>query len=344
MEEEFRRVLSYYDLGELKGVWRVECGFVNENWILETTHGRYFLKRRHPHLRNAEVICAQHTLIAHLRRCGFPAPAVLPASDGDTLLVLDGEFYEIQEYIEGVRYEHISQARFQAAAAMLAHYHNCIRGFGPRALHDLGDLYCPAILNVNLTSLTEVWELDQDPTLAWIVRRLESHAADLMARFARHAELPQLVIHGDYHAGNLLFEEDRIVGLVDYDKARWQPRVVELAEVLIYFASPWPGHLKHLVYSGFLEWDKFMRFLRHYACAEETCLKANELCALPNYIRCIWLSVSLERMLEKGSRPAEAPEALRELLALVDWSAANTRRMIGTSCKAIGATSDRETP
>jgi len=40
------------------------------------------------------------------------------------------------------------------------------------------------------------------------------------------------------------------------------------------------------------------------------------------------LSISLQRLLEKGPRPAEAAEALREVLALGDWAAANARRMV----------------
>jgi len=105
-----------------------------------------------------------------------------------------------------------------------------------------------------------------------------------------------------------------------------------LAEALIYFASPRPGHLKHLVYPGFLDWEPFTRFLQNYARA--AALKENELPALSDYVCCIWLSVSLERLLEKGSRPAKGLEALREVLALGRWADANTHRML-TYCKEL---------
>jgi Ser/Thr protein kinase RdoA (MazF antagonist) len=163
--------------------------------------------------------------------------------------------------------------------------------------------------------------------LAQVARQLEAHASDLATRFADHGALPHLVIHGDYYAGNLLFEGDRIVSVVDYDKTRWRPRVVELAEALIYFASPRPGHLKHLVYPGFLEWEPFTCFLHHYTRAAT--LNENEARALPDYIRCIWLAISFQRLLEKGPRLAEALEALREVLALGDWARANTQRITG---------------
>ena len=343
-QEALARVLACYDLGELKAAHRIERGFVNENWIVETTQGRYFLKRRHPHLQQphapattlavaSAVIRAQHALMARLRQSGFPAPAVVPTVNGETLHVAGGECYEIQEYIAGEPYDHTRPAHLAEAAVTLGRYHACVQGFAPRALRDLEELYTPAILGTNLNGLTRAWGFAQDPDLVPVVRQLEAHAADLAARFAQHGVLPHAIIHGDYYAGNLLFEGDRIVGVVDYDKARWQARVVELAEALIYFASPRPGHLRHLVYPGFLQWEPFTCFLRHYA--RTIVPEDGEMHALPDYIRCIWISISLQRLWEKGARPAWACEALHEVLALGDWARANTRRMIEVGLGAV---------
>ena len=49
-EDVIKQVMAYCNWGELKSASRVGLGFVNENWILETIHDRYFLKRRHPQL------------------------------------------------------------------------------------------------------------------------------------------------------------------------------------------------------------------------------------------------------------------------------------------------------
>lgn len=343
MESELRRALGYYDLGELRTAWRIKHGFVNDNWAVSTARGRYFLKRRHPDLRQPDRIRAQHDLMAWLRQANFPVPAIVPTVSSETFLVLDGEFYEIHEYIEGQPYDHDRPAHLEEAAVTLGRYHAHVQGFAPQALRNLDALYSPAVLSITLTELSEAWELDRKPDLAQMAGQLEAHALDLAARLAGHSVLPHLVIHGDYYGGNLLFDGDRIVGVVDYDKARWQPRAVELAEALIYFASPRPGPLKHLVYPGFLDWEPFTRFLQNYARAAVP--SENEVYALPDYIRCIWLSISLQRLLEKGSRrsadqrrsPAEAPEALREVLALGDWAEENTQQMIETNHAAMGS-------
>ena len=325
------QVLSHYDVGKPRGARPVERGFVNENWRIETPLGAYFLKHYHPSLCHPETIRAQHALIAHLRRAGFPAPIILPTTGGDTLLALGDELYEIQTYIEGTFYDHERTAHFEEAARTLGRYHACVEGFAPQALQNLGELYSPAILRANLAALIDAWGIDRDPDLAQSARRLAAHADDLVVRFSAHDALPHLVIHGDYYADNLIFEHGRdsahrIVGVVDYDKARWQPRVVELAETLIYFASPRPGHLRHLVYPGTLEWAPFERFLRTYAGV--AALDKGEILALPDYVRCIWLQISLQRLWEKETRPPEAAEALQEVLALGDWARASKQRMV----------------
>lgn len=325
--------MGYYPLGELRAARRAEKGFVNENWIVDTVEGRYLLKRRHPRLRRPDLIRAQHELMYWLRRGGFPAPTIVPTITRQSFLVLDSELYEVQEYIEGAPYNHDRTAHLEEAAFTLGRYHIRVEGFAPHALRRPGELYSPAIMTRLLTKLTAVWQLRRDRHLADMARRLEAQVIDLSARFSEHGALPHRVIHGDYYADNLLFEGDTIVGVVDYDKARWQPRIAELAEALIYFASPRPGHLKHLVYPGVLSWRPFSQFLRNYT--QAAMLNEREIQALPHYIGAIWLSVSIRRLLEKGARPDEAPEALEEVIALASWAKANAHQMVEAGHSAM---------
>lgn len=335
MEGEVARVLGYYRLGQVSAVRRIESGFVDEKWLVETDQGRYFLKRRHPRRRqSARVIHAQHELIQTLRQWGFPAPSVIPTLRGDTFLLLEGEQYEVQKYIDGGPYHQGRPEHLQAAARLLGSYHTLVEGFAPQALRERGVLYAPAKAREILRRLCESWQLEQDPHLAQIAWQMDTCVDQLADRFSRHGDLPYVVIHGDYHAGNLLFDGDRIVGVVDYDKANWQPRVAEMAEALIYFASPRPGHLKHLVYPGFLEWEPFRRFLQAYT--RDGVLIEGEICALPDYICCIWFSFSLQRLWEKSAQcPTQAAEALHEVLTLVDWALTRRAEMIKVAQAAM---------
>jgi Ser/Thr protein kinase RdoA (MazF antagonist) len=328
LDRELSWVLASYSLGELRAARRIERGFVDDNWIVDTDLGRYFLKRRHPRRRQTSgLVRAQHELIAWLRQAGFPAPVVLPTATGETYLMLGGELYEVEAYIAGEPYDHDRPEHLAVAALTLGQYHALVEGFAPRALCERDALYGPASSRAALARLGETWHLGDTPEFRGLVQRLEACLEGLAARFAGHGELHRLVIHGDYYAGNLIFDGDRIVGVVDYDKANWQPRVAEVAEALIYFASPRPGYLRHLVYSGFLDWEPFAFFLQNYARAAS--LGEEEIEALPDYVGCIWISMSVQRLTEKHPcRPAEAMEALQEVLALCEWASVSAPAMV----------------
>ena len=190
--EELVRVLGYYGLGELRTARRIERGFVNENWVVETSWGRYFLKRRHPDLRQPDLIRAQHDLMRRLRRAGFPAPIVVSTAMGEDFLVLDEEFYEFYDYIEGEPYDHDRPEHLAAAARMLGRYHTCVEGFAPHAFRALGVRYSPKTLEAILARLRETWQLDQQSSLMQMVRELEAQAAELTDRLAGHGALPRI--------------------------------------------------------------------------------------------------------------------------------------------------------
>jgi homoserine kinase type II len=329
-QAELERVLGRYSLGRLRNAQRPEHGFVNDNWIVDTTRGRFFLKHRHPSLSEPAFVRAQHALTIWLRSSGFPAPELKHTTDGKTLCILDGECYEIQEYIAGTHWDHERGAQFDEAARTLARYHHTVSRFAPAALCLPGQLYSPQQVSENLTHVARVWRVSADAELALLADRLEAQVTRLASRFARHGALPGLIIHGDFYADNLLFADDRIVGVVDYDKARWQARVVELAEALIYFATPRPGQFEHLVYPGCPEWTWVNRFLRAYC--ESAPLEDAEAQAVPDYMQCIWLQMSLCRLRERPERPAHAREALREVLMLDRW-AQDSRAALKDACQ-----------
>jgi Ser/Thr protein kinase RdoA (MazF antagonist) len=325
-EAGLRRVLEGYALAGVSLLQRDERGFVNDNWIVGTAQGRFFLKHRHPNLCSLDIIQAQHDLINHLRQVGFPAPVLVRNAGGATLSVVEGECYEIQRYIEGMpcdpdRPEHLAEA-----AVALGRYHTLVREFVPAALACQGDLFHPSLARANLVRLRQAWEIPKEPELVHTTERLEGALDDLAARFDGHSSLPRVVIHGDYYAENLLFYGDRIVGIVDYDKACWQPRVLELATSLIYFASPRPARLTHVIYPGVLDWGLLRHFLHHYG--HMVFPDKSEIQALPDYIACIWLQISLRCLLAKHPhRPAGAREALEEVLVLGDWASANASEL-----------------
>jgi homoserine kinase type II len=313
-------VIQSFALGRLLALRRASTGFASQSWVVEAERGRYVLKRRGWGLDSPRIVLAQHRLMDRLVQAGFPAPQLAPSVTGETVVVHNGLCYEVQAYIEGEPYNPERPQQMSLAAETLARYHSLVAGMAPAALCAAGDRYRPASIRGNLARLDRVWGMAGDRKLTPAVALLLAQIDDLEARTVAHRPLPRLVIHGDYYAGNLLFDGDRVVGVLDFDQASWQPRVVELAEALIYFAAPDSGPLRHVVYCGALDWDRFARFLRHYISLlipEEA-----EVQALPDMIQCIWMQMCLQRLLERyPRRPAAAAEILSEVQWLGTWAA-----------------------
>lgn len=323
--EEIADLLTHYDLGELLSCKRVEHGYVNENWFIDTTTGRYFLKRRNPSLRNPRRLNAQHVLVQHLNAAGFPAPAIIPTRDGSTFHDLDDETYEIHSYIPGAIGDVRRPAHFAAAARTLGWYHATVEGFNHQDLHPTRR-YDPSILAQIMARLVDDWRGRTSPALDRLLGKLQDHVTDLRSRFRQWGPLPQLVIHGDYYTENLIFQGDVVAGVVDYDLARWSWRAIELAEALIYFAAERPGRLEHVVYPGVLDLSAAQRFLAAY---QETINLSNaEIGELPHMVRLIWLSASLDPPLGPRLSLDQAPHALPEILLLAGWAQAHASDIV----------------
>jgi homoserine kinase type II len=318
-EQELVAVLSGYDLGVLKDLAHIEQGYVNEKWLLETGKGLYLLKRRHPSLRKPSLVQAQHSLVQYLRSADFPAPALVATRNGHTFLVRGGELYEVQEYVPGAPYCVGRVGQLLAAGHTLGLYHKAVAGFDHRILHWPMERYGPLAFAQIVIKLQESWGRRVGSELASLFAELRRHAQDLQSLFADFGQLPELVIHGDYHGANLVFQGNQIAAVVDYDLAHWCSRAMEVAEAVIAFCtSPGLG-LKHIVYQGVLDLELVMGFLAAYQ--REAPLSETEIQAFPEMIRTIWLCAALDPPLEPHLSLEAAPGALPEILALADWAA-----------------------
>jgi Fur family ferric uptake transcriptional regulator len=334
------RILVNYNLGEFRDLVRVDLGFVNEKWRIETTEGYYLLKRRHPSLSESRLIVAQHALMQYLHAAAFPVPAIIPTRRTATYLELEGGVYEMQAYIAGTPCNITNPVHLAEAARTLGRYHSAISGFDHQALHRPSERYGPTALARILEELTEDWQAQTSLGLERLLDELKAYAQSLAAHLWQFGRLPELVIHSDYHAGNLIFQGDTVVGVVDYDLAHWCSRALEVAEALIAFATEQPGRLHHIVYQGVLNLDLVFQFLTAYA--DTARLSEVEIRALPHLIGTIWLCASLDPPLRPPPSRQAAPQVLPEVLTLADWAQADASQIVQIGLAAFAESGSSE--
>ena len=86
------------------------------------------------------------------------------------------------------------------------------------------------------------------------------------------------IVHSDWHPGNMLFRAGRVVAVIDYDAARLQPRVTDLANGVLQFSMV-AGDDDPLTWSECCDETRIKRFVRGYDSVNV--ITRDELAAVP---------------------------------------------------------------
>ncbi|MEZ6242005.1 MAG: phosphotransferase [Phycisphaerales bacterium] len=231
---ELSAVLGEYELGKVASVRELAAGDASSpKAVIECARGRLLLKRRGRGLSDPFRVAFQHEVQLALEDKGFPvAPLVGTRGANNSMVQLDGHVYELFRYIEGSPYDG-SVAQGEQAGAALARMHRARSrasgsGTPPPPSERPDRAHRPPSAHI-----VEVAP-DADAT----ARKLDAlcQRADASLRELGFDRRPTRVIHGDWHPGNTLFAEGRLVGVVDFDNARLAPSPTDLAQGLLQFS------------------------------------------------------------------------------------------------------------
>ena len=276
--EEISKVLAHYDLGELVKFEQNLLGYNNTNFCIRTDKlgviKDYFFRRYKAEILAGEIIF-EHAVINHLLEQDFDLVAgVHPTKKGETYIARqagDGStaprYYAVFDFLEGEdRYTWIdpqlSSAEVQSAASVLAQFHHAVANFNPpgqrieatilELLPSISDNLKSGLVKSKGTAFDAALE-EHLPFLLEHCSEMHAYCADLDWSAA-----PQMVIHCDYHPGNLKFRAQEVVGIFDFDWSKIDLRCFDVG-LAIWYLSHWKGDL-----DGILRLDESLQFLRTY--------------------------------------------------------------------------------
>lgn len=161
----------------------------------------------------------QGRIMDALHRAGLPVPAVIAMSDGPAV---DGRPFYLVEAVAGERIEKLAgtvpdEAVARSAVDVLKRMQAV-----PLAATSIGE-EPPSTLEAEVSRWT--WLMDRAPTeLTGSAPRLAG-----LLRAGMPAEGPPVLVHADYHYGNMLFREGRVVALLDWEIAQLGQPLLDLA-------------------------------------------------------------------------------------------------------------------
>ena len=257
-------ISKHYAIGELVDYEQLLLGYVNISHIIETVvngkKNKYFLRRYKKGIREEEVEF-EHSVIKHLVRKGFDLVArVISTRDGKTFVKqFEGEggedgggevFYAVFDFLPGEdKYTWVNPAcndeELKNAAAVLAQFHNAVFDLTPA-----GKRYEPQIIDLLPVIVENVEKCAEKAGKTEFDAYLLENLGPILETIERTLraidekeceEIVHLVIHCDYHPGNLKFQNSKITGLFDFDWSKVDARCFDVALALTYFCTAWEG-------------------------------------------------------------------------------------------------------
>jgi Ser/Thr protein kinase RdoA (MazF antagonist) len=241
------RVLAAYPLLKPTVVERFEANYRNDNWLIEDEGSRRYVLRRHRQHTGVGRIAFQLNFQQHLHRHGFPTPQVVETREGRAFVLSDdGVPWALFAYVDGGSYEFGRMRHVVEAARRLAQFHNLAETFDGE---DVIVEYAPPI---------RFWWMNPEEDLEVLKGMFGGAAVDEELAYVRHwwqwvlaewpprriDDLPVGWVHGDYHGRNMVFVDDEMRALFDFDDLNRGPMVFDVARGVHMFGRESRGSLR----------------------------------------------------------------------------------------------------
>lgn len=281
--EELVCCLSHYDLGIVFSIREFARGSRRApKVIVECEKGKFLFKRRNKGVEEIKKVAFTHEIQLRLAEQNFPLPHLLGTrNDNNSMLVLHDRIYEMQEYIVGSIYDGTPEATEQGGHA-LGLYHKLLADFQSdyeavtASYHNAKAIYQA----IGKTAETLREKIQQDPRLGETIQFLQNsyyHCSRSVNQLGLR-DWPMQIVHGDWHPGNMLFRDRLVAAVIDYDTARLQQRVIDLANGALQFSIIGGGE-NPLDWPAQLDLERFRRFLTGYDAVNV--ITTDELRAIP---------------------------------------------------------------
>lgn len=251
-------MLSHYDLGILESVTEFKRGSRRSPKVgIVSEHGKFLLKKRDRTRGGIKRIRYAHAIQNHLAERGFPLPRLITPRDmADTILTLDGEFYELFEFVSGHGFAG-EASEVRDAGNALARFHVAMSDF-PTGGREITTGYHDAVaVQTGLNAIPpQVSGHDSAAgkdaeVIGLTVNLYEAYTeAGQAVEQAGYNDWPVCVVHSDWHPGNLLFKLGKVVAVIDYDCAKIGKPASDVANGALHFSmvaggnpQDWPDHL-----------------------------------------------------------------------------------------------------
>lgn len=203
--------LARYAIGALESYQGITQGIENTNYVLRTEQDRFILTLFEKRVAEDELPFYLD-FMEYMARSGVPAPAVMRARDGQSLLPLAGRPSVITQFLEGASVTAITPEHTAQVGALLAAMHKAGQNFSHKRANSMGLGAWKALVHACFDRA--------DTVENGLYNFLDSELEQLHRSWPRL--LPKGAIHADLFPDNVFFDEEgRLCGVIDFYFACW---------------------------------------------------------------------------------------------------------------------------
>ena len=206
-ENDFESILKNYAIGKFAGAEGIAEGVENTNYKLQTSSGNYIFTVYEKRVK-AEDLPFFMNLQKKLNEAGFPCPMPLKNNSGEIISKFGDKNFTIVTFLKGKWPKTIGNNEVEQAGRSLAEFHKTSLNFSRN------ELYRPNAMSKNF------WV----ETYSKVKTQAEEHFRDLKSAAEKGFKkveswpdkIPSGVIHADYFPDNVLFDEGKVSGVIDF--------------------------------------------------------------------------------------------------------------------------------
>jgi homoserine kinase type II len=260
LTENELEALSHWSVGSIAKAELAESGTINRTILLETITGLYALRvcRATKTTQAAQQEC---DVIKFVAQQGLPALAPIDLPNGEPFLILNHQHYLLFPKARGLQTARplLKPWQLEKMGECLAHLTLALEDYSTRDIYRRSFVFD---LSATLARLSELEQRiktfpqfgpDEEAALERVYKQrafLETHEPT-----ANLENLHFQVSHGDFHDGNLFFENGEISAIIDWDQLRVVPRYFELLRTTHFLLSELkPSNVRRFVEA----------FIKHY--------------------------------------------------------------------------------
>ncbi|HRY36882.1 MAG TPA: phosphotransferase [Candidatus Magasanikbacteria bacterium] len=248
--------------------WNLDFSAVNENisfygspersnWrvaITSKTGQIYILEKINPSIAPRKEEIAQNILFLQQKNASLPLVVYLKNKDGSFVSEIENEYWILSPFIVGIPLDRISYLEDGWRGEIMADFILNFKNTADKIFIEPKNIFSLPEYVEKIYADMEKFNPNEKKDLEPVIKHLQKNF------FQIYDQIPVAFCHGDYHPINIIWGENRINGVIDWEFCGFKPEMYDAANMVGCLGMEHPDTLNKKIVLNFLQKFKQAKF------------------------------------------------------------------------------------